>query len=667
MKKSIKDTSIRQRLMNHITKFMVIAALCFTLILGGVAMAFLISQTNRIHEEQTDFVTQQITTWYSERMAELKSIQATIEHYNMIMEPEYGLKDYLARIRSENEDKGIYDYYLGKDDGECFFASGWEPEPGEYDPTTRDWYKQAVKRDGMYVSNAYVDADTGRIVITISLPIHYEGQIKAVFAADIFTDDIQAIAESSFKDSSTQYVVLVDSEGTVLAHKNPEFIPTTDKNGDEVLTTCDTAKIPKDILNSEELTKRVGSDFEGFFRIYTGKKVEKAEVVIAVVDTGLHYYSGVFIFFICCIVLAAVILIVIRKTTEKDIYPLLDPLSELTKVARNMSAGHLDYQAKYRVDDEIGTLCKAIEQSNLAIRGYIDDVSNKLVAISEGNLTEKVEKDYLGDFEKLKVSINKIVESLNLSMKEILETADSVHAKAQNVSDEATSLEGNVAGVNDLVNEVHARISEVKSRFDDSLEQTNNSIHLSDDANAALEKCDSIKDELIRAMNRISEKSRDIADIINIIKDIASQTNLLALNASIEAARAGELGRGFSVVADNVRVLAEQTSSALANSSSLINESVQAVEEGNRLVDETAKSMKCAVEKTEQVNKFINQIAEAIQEDSKILDNISKHIANMESFAEETRNTSKGFVDMSLGLYSEADRMQEIVGEFEIK
>lgn len=667
MKKSVKAASIRQRLMNHITRSMIIVAVCFTVILGGVAMGFIVSQNNGIQEEQTGHITQQITTWYSERIAELRSIQATIEYYDMTSKPELALTEYLAKILSENEDKGIYDYYIGMNDKVCYFASGWEPEPGEYDPTSRDWYQKAVDKDGIYVSEAYVDADTGKIVITISLPLHVAGEIRGVLAADIFTDDIQRIAESSFDESSSQYVILVDSEGTILAHKNPDYIPTTDENGNEVLTSFIDANVPEKVVNAEELTKCVGSDHEGIFRIYAGKYIGLADVSIIVVDTGLHYYRGVFIFFICCIVLAVIILIVLREVTEKKIYPLLDPLAKLTNVARNMSEGHLNYQAGYTSDDEIGILCKAIEESNRSIQGYIDDVSSKLMAISEGNLTEKVETEYVGDFKKLKVSINKIVDALNVSMKEILDAADSVHEKAMNVSDEASSMEENVSDVSKQVDEVHTRISEVKDRFAVSIEQTNNSINLSDEANAALNRCDSIKDELIRAMNRISEKSRDIADIINIIKDIAAQTNLLALNASIEAARAGESGRGFSVVADNVRMLAEQTSSALANSSNLINESVQAVEEGNRLVDETVSSMKIAVEKTEQVNKLIAEVANDIHENSLILDDISNRIVNMESFADSTRATSKEFVDMSSGLYSEADRMHDIVGKFEIE
>ena len=666
MNKKAKSVTIKQKLMNYVLRSLTTVAVCFTVVLGGVALVFLISQTNKIQDAETEYVHQEISTWYAERISELRTMQQTIDHYDMTADPAYDVLSYLAGELSENESKGIFDYYIGMSDTTCYFGGGWEPAPGEYDPTSRDWYKEAVSRNDLYVSEAYVDAETGRVVITISLPLHENGKIVGVLAADIFTDDIQKIASSSFDDKSTKYVVLIDNAGTVISHKNAAFLPTVDAQENEIMTDYKTAKVPAGVIGSKSLTKKIGSDYKGAFRVYTGSVIEAAGASVIVVDTGLHYYGGVLIFFICCIVLIIASFIISRKTAAKQLYPLLDPLSELMNVAENMSQGRLDYEAQYVVDDEIGTLCKAIEKSNRSIQEYIDDVSLKLEAISNGDLTARVDMDYIGDFEALKESINKISESLNTSMKTILDAADAVHEKAQNVSNEASGLETNVLDVTQLVDEANSQIYDVKERFDVSLNQTRDSMQLSMDANEALSRCYEQQEALLAAMNRISEKSSAIADIINIIENIASQTNLLALNASIEAARAGESGRGFAVVADNVRELAEQTSSAVANSGTLIEESVAAVKEGSRLVNETSESMREVVEKTDRVNKQISMVADAIREDSKILDDIARRIGSMENFADTTKTTSKDCVDMSQGLYAEVDRMHEIVGRFEI-
>ncbi len=667
-KKNVKKSNtIKQRLMRYTTSTMTLVAVSFTIILGVIALTFLATQTKKVQMNQTSYVEQQINTWYAERMAEIKTIRDTIENYDMTSNPDYNLQAYLAKMLSENESKGIFDYYVGMNDTTCFFGGGWEPAPGEYDPTTRDWYKQAVESTGFYISEAYVDAETGRIVITISLPICENGKIVGVMAADIFTDDIQTIASGAFDAKASQYVVLVDSAGTVIAHKNGAFIPVADEEGNEILTSYVDAKIPEAVVNSDTLIRKIGNDYKGAFRIYTGRHIADSNISVIVVDTGIHYYSGICIFFVCCLLLATVVIILSHITTKKYLYPMLDPLNELMTVADNMKQGKLEYTAEYLMDDEIGTLCKSIEESNNAIRGYIDDVSGKLSEIADGNLTSRIDMDYIGDFVKLKESINQIADSLNMSVKTISDTADNVHAKTQTVSAESETLLTNVSNVTQFVDDVTAQINDIKEKFSESLAQTEESIATSTDAKTALEKCDIKLKELSDAMVKISEKSESIANIISIIEDIAGQINLLALNATIEAARAGESGRGFAVVADNVRSLAEQTAHAVANSGGLIEESVRAVEEGNALVVETVELMKESVSRTEDVNTIISQIGTSIESNSMILDSVASSVTNIDKFAEETRNVSQECTEMSQGLYTEVDKMHEIVGKFTVE
>ncbi|MCR5389218.1 MAG: HAMP domain-containing protein [Lachnospiraceae bacterium] len=666
MKEKTEVRTIRQKLAGFVTSSLTASMAALIGGVGIVAIVFLVNLTNELQDTETRAVEQEVAIWYAERMAEVRSIRDTVENYNMTSDSSYELQGYLAHMLAEYEDNGIYDYYIGMADTTCYFGGGWEPAPGEYDPTTRDWYKNAVSATDVIVSEAYVDADSGRVVITMSIPIHENGNVVGVLAADIFTDDVQALAASSFDQKDSKYVVLLDSVGTILAHKNNEFIPTVDQAGEEVLTNYKDAKIPEKVVHSGELKKAIGNDYKGLFRVYTGQEIYDTGVTAIVVDTGIHYYQGVILFVIACIVLVVAIYFVVQKRAKSKLYPLLDPLKELVTVADNMSRGQLDYKPERISDDEIGDLYIAIEKSNESIRSYIADIAEKLEAISNGDLTAQVTMDYIGDFEELKTSINKISESLNVSMQNILQSANSVHEHAKNVSGEASELSANVSRVNERITGIHEGISAIRQKYDESLSSASESLKLSDNATEALRSSYKQLGSLFDAMETISDKSNRIVEIINTIDLIASQTNLLALNASIEAARAGEAGRGFAVVADNVQQLAAQTAQAVSDSEGLIRESVDAVEEGRRIVNIAVEEMKSAVEQNEDAHTHIIRMTDSIREETGIVEDVAQSINGIDDFARKTESTSKECVDMTKGLYDEVDTMHEIIGKFEL-
>ena len=666
MKEKKEARTIRQKLTVFMTSSITASMAALIGVLGVMAIVFLVNLTNELQNTETLAVEEEVSIWYSERMAELRSIRNTVENYNMTSDSSYDLQGYLAHMLAEYEDNGIYDYYIGMADKTCYFGGGWEPAPGEYDPTTRDWYKNAVSAEDIIVSEAYVDAETGRVVITMSAPVHENGNVVGVIAADIFTDDVQALAADSFDRADTKYVVLIDSAGTILAHKNSEFLPTVDSSGEEVLTNYKDAKIPEKVVGSAEMKKAIGNDYRGVFRVYTGQDIQGAGVTAIVVDEGTHYYRGVILFVITCSILVFVIYFVVQRRVKSKLYPLLDPLKELVTVADNMSRGQLDYKPEHISDDEIGDLYIAIEKSNESIRSYIGDVAEKLEAISNGDLRAQVTMDYIGDFEVLKTSINKISESLNMSMQTILRSADSVHEHAKNVSGEASELSANVSNVNERISGIHEGISAIRQKYEESLNSASESLKLSDNASEALKGSYKQLDSLLTAMETISDKSNRIVEIINTINQIAAQTNLLALNASIEAARAGEAGRGFAVVADNVQVLAAQTAQAVSDSEGLIRESVSAVEEGRHIVDIAVEKMKSAVEKNEDVHTHIISMTDSIREETSIVENVAQSIRGIDDFARKTESASKECVDMTKGLYDEVDTMHEIVGRFDL-
>lgn len=653
----MNNKNIKEQIRGWVTRMVIIMVIVFVVVIGTFASYMLLKNAADITKSRTDAAVLGVNGWYEAQIARVNIITDTIV--------EAGYADvnidkgqaYLAKMIEENP--AAFDYYYGLEDKTCVFGGGWEPAPGEYDPTTRDWYSQACQIDGVYVSEAYIDAETGRVVITMAKALRKDGKVVGVFAADFFTDEIKTMTDSLTSEGS--YPMIIDSAGAVLTHKKASYLPKPDDNGDMI------AKKYSDIGIADKLikpSKRVSAG--SLENVYNAEYIDNAATTVVFATSNWEYYGAIVIFFVFCVILGVAAYFICRKRANTVLEPLFMPLGELGNVADNMTNGILDYSATYTNEDEIGELCVAIEQSNAAIRSYINDISEKLALMSEGDLTVNVDMNYIGNFASLKDSINGISDSLRNAMAVIAKAASSVHKSAENVASGAGSLAKDVENVSDIVASVDRDIVNIQDVFDESLNIANESIEISDSAKKRLDDSYGQMNALIAAMDEITEKSNRIIEVVNIINGIASQTNLLALNASIEAARAGEAGKGFAVVADSVRDLAEQTSQAVANTTVLIEESAAAVNKGNSLVRETEEYMKQVVTLTDDVNSHIAAIAKNINVEAALVGKVSDSMKSMESFTTNTQATSEECVALSDELYAQVDLMNEKIMEFKI-
>lgn len=653
----MNNKNFKEQIRGFVSRMVVIMVLVFVVVMGAFANYIFVKNAKELTDSRTDAVVRGVSGWYDAQIARVNLITDTLVNRGYTDEKVGEAQAFLASMIEENP--AAYDYYFGLEDTTCVFGGGWEPAPGEYDPRTRDWYIQSTQIDGVYVSEAYIDADSGRVVITISKALRKDGTVIGVFAADFFTDEITVMTDELSTPGC--FPILVDNAGAVLTHKNEAYRPVADENGDMIAKTYSEIGISSKLYQP---TKRTGATTLKY--IYKSEYIENAGTTVVLATNFMEYYGVVILFFAFCLVLAIIAYIVCSKRVNRVLNPMFAPLGELGSVADNMTNGILDYNATYTNQDEIGELCVAIEQSNAAIRSYIDDVGEKLALMSSGDLTVNVDMDYIGNFASLKESINGISDSLRNAMSVIASAAASVHVSAENVAGGAGSLAKNVENVTAVVNDVDSEIVSIQGRFRDNLNIANQSMEISDSAKHYLDDSYNQLQNLILAMEEITEKSNSIIEIVNIINGIAAQTNLLALNASIEAARAGEAGRGFAVVADSVRELAEQTSQAVANTTALISESTAAVERGNNLVKHTAESMKQVVTLTDDVNAHIVKIARNIDDEAALVEKVSQNMKSMENFTTNTQATSEECVALSDELYAQVALMNEKIKEFKI-
>lgn len=653
----LKNATIKEKLETYVVQSLILAILIFVIGVGSVASYYLIEKADALITARTNAMVTGASQWFETQEAYVTALTTSVKQLGFDKTALPECQSYLASYMKDNP--AVYTYYIGYADKTVSFGDGWEPTKEEYDPLTRGWYKGACETDGIYVSEAYVDANTSKLVITLSKAIKVDGKITGVVAADFFLDELEEVATSL--GSSSSYAILIDTNGTIITHKNEAYLPAVLNDGSAVYTNYADAGISAKMFKPASRTANVTAS-----RVYRAEYLPNCGFTVVYGTKFTSYYGASILFYGCCIVLVIVAIIISKRYSKKLLTKLFEPFNELNDMADNMAKGVLEYKANYTNHDEIGDLCVAIQNSNATVNSYISEISNKLSEMSEGNLNISIEKEYVGDFISLKESINGIAKSMRDTISVITETADAVHISAENVAEGAGGLASDVQQVTELVNDVNNQIGEIQQKFQNGLMVADESNKLSDKAMHYLEESNIQTAELLDAMKEITARSNEIADIINIINGIASQTNLLALNASIEAARAGEAGKGFAVVADSVRDLAEQTSQAVGNIETLIGESQSAVKKGNDLALASSDKMKQVVDITKQVDEHIGLIVSSIKEENDLVIAVSQNVDQMDGFATNTSATSEECVALSNELYNQVEVMNKEINTFRI-
>ncbi|BEV73246.1 MULTISPECIES: methyl-accepting chemotaxis protein [unclassified Paludibacterium] len=533
--------------------------------------------------------------------------------------------------------------YAGFEDGrKPIFNDNWQP-PADYKAADRPWYSQTKSNNRITLTEPYVDAQTKKMTMTVAVPFTTGGKFAGVVAGDVFVEDLVHTVLSA-KIRAGGYMFIINRAGKLIGHPKPDLTmkPITSiaptLTPDEIDRASKLDPVQETTIDNEVMLWQTvpvpGTDW------YICAAVDKAQV-LAPLHTLLY----------TLIALTALVLILMVPVASFVIARMFGGLMALKAAMVEVSRGEGDLTLRLAEDgaEEIAETAHAFNQFVARLQGMFSTLRNDATTL-------------IGGVQQ----VSQLVGGVANSSREMSDVSSSNAATLEEITVSISHIAESAHQADELVNQTEQRLGESAqsiSRLSSGMESTVTSVRGLESMLASLDK-----------------RSEEISGITNVIRDIADQTNLLALNAAIEAARAGEQGRGFAVVADEVRKLAERTAQATLGISSMVdairqetsravgdmNQTVGSVDEGVQLtrvavdsIGSIRQSMDVVVEKMSEISHSTNEQHNATtliaQSTESINGRILENDDRLQSVSEELQRLSAA-----------AKQMQDAFGRFKL-
>lgn len=478
-----------------------------------------------------------------------------------------------------------------------------------FDIKSRPWYEKAMAEEDVYFTEPYMDEVFGKVILSAMKPIKVNGNTVGIVAIDIFLDKLPEIMQSH-KLGESGYSFLLSSDGTILYHPDSELIL------EEKMPSLsgEIGTIGQKMVEGEKGLKltQVNDNLE--YIGYSPVSITNWSVGTSITQDEalgtLNTFTGMMILFfsIACIILIVVVFVLLKR--------MLREIPQVTDVMEQLALGNLKQEKlQTKSKDEIGQLVTSTNQLNQKLREIVSQINivSETVSSQSEELTQSASEVKTGS------------EQVAITMEEL---ASGTETQAHSASD----LSAGMGDFADKVQEANENGYRIEENSKEILNMTKDGSELMNNSILQMEKIDEIVRQSVSKVQGLDNQSQEISKLVVVIKDVADQTNLLALNAAIEAARAGEHGKGFAVVADEVRKLAEQVSDSITNitdivgniqkETSLVSESLQG---GYKEVEQGKKQIKSTGETFEHISHAVTEMVYSI---TTIAENLAEIAAN---------------------------------------
>ena len=312
------------------------------------------------------------------------------------------------------------------------------------------------------------------------------------------------------------------------------------------------------------------------------------------------------------------------------------------------------------------TLAELLNQLSNTVDSAFKDTIHVAQALSHGDLTQVVTRDYEGAYNDVKQNLNTTVDNLQRLVSDVKISVNSIGTAAKEIASGNTDLSQRTEEQASSLEQTAASMEELTTTVRQNAESAKQANQLAHNASTIAQKGGSVVQQVVGTMSSINDSSRKIVDIISVIDGIAFQTNILALNAAVEAARAGEQGRGFAVVAAEVRNLAQRSAAAAKEIKNLIGDSVEKVDVGTKLVDDAGKTMEEIVNAVKRVTDIMSEISAASNEQSQGIEQVNRAIANMDEATQQNAALVEQAAAAAESLEEETQSLTQSVSVFKL-
>ncbi|UPA29875.1 methyl-accepting chemotaxis protein [Terrisporobacter glycolicus] len=556
-------------------------------------------------------------------------------------------------------------YVCSAKDTLAFDGTSWVSDK-DYDLKSKKyWFSNEEDiKNGYIITDPFEDVISGNMIVSFAAPVYsLDGkEIVGVAALDIQLDTLSnKIASNETVFGKDAYTMLVSRSGQVLASKD----------NDKLL------KNVSQIGFDETMLKEVENPSKKVIK-YTDNGQTRYGIVNSVRDAGLKTIFSISEDRYNALVkkekkdmmlvygLAIIILLVVIYFVTKSI---VSPIQKLMEVTEDLAEGNLDAEIDIDNNDETGKLAESMKKLVTRLNEYIvyiDEIAESLNRFSTGDLNIDLKQDYDGEFEKIKDSLIQLSEIFKHTIGQIIETSENVALGSREIATASQVLADGALYQANTTEELTSTVNDLSDRVSKNAE---NALGAADQIKSVGELSNLSNDQMQKMMEAITEinnKSSEIGKVIKVIEDIAFQTNILALNAAVEASRAGEAGKGFAVVADEVRNLATKSADAAKETTHLIEESIKAVENGNKIANKTGEMLVEVLQGVSESVKLIDEISDESSEQATALKQTLEGIEEISNVVQTNVSTSEESSAASNDLSKQAEDLRAIASQFKI-